>query len=195
MQESNEIIPEKVKVTSSKASLPPNTVAGKRTVVIPVSNSGSPIVAVNHAIQKYFEDSIEPLVILLAEPKFIPKVEDNIKKLKRKCLVYQFCGEEPTSNDKREEVRNYLQNPSGILVTEAEAFNGMQARNLIIIGGSSTSVRNYLMRGISFIVVIQKEKHLNTFLGHEQTGNLQNFQKLILSSVLEATASLLSYIL
>ena len=81
------------------------------------------------------------------------------------------------SNDKREEVRNYLENPSGILLTEAEAFNGIQARNLIIIGGTSSSVRNYLMRGISFIVFIQKEKHFSKFLSHEQTGEPQNYKQ------------------
>ena len=138
-----------------------------------MSNTGNPIDAINYAVEKYFDDSIEPLVILLAEPKFIPKVEDDIKKLQRKVLSYKFCGEEPTSNDKREEVKNYLENPSGILLTEAEAFNGMQARNLIIIGGTSSSVRNYLMRGISFIVFIQKEKHCSKFLSHEQTGHMR----------------------
>ena len=143
-----------------------------------MSNTGNPIDAINYAVEKYFDDPIEPLVILLAEPKSIPKVEDNIKKLQRKVLSYQFCGEEPTSNDKREEVRNYLENPSGILLTEAEAFNGMQARNLIIIGGTSSTVRNYLMRGISFIVFIQKEKHFSKFRSHEQTGELHTYKKI-----------------
>lgn len=174
IMETNEIVPEKVKLTVRKANLPSNTVPGKRTIVLPVSNTGRPIDSTNYAVLKYFGDANEPLVILLAEQKFIPTVHTNLNKLKRKVITYQLCGTEPSSEESREGVKNYLKNPSGILLTEAEAFNGMQARNILIIGGSSANVRNFIMRGISFVVFIQKEKHINTFINQEQSGNLQD---------------------
>ena len=37
----------------------------------------------------------------------------------------------------------------------------MQARNIVVLGSSSKRVRNYIMRGISFVVFIQKINQLD----------------------------------
>ena len=42
-------------------------------------------------------------------------------------------------------------------ITDADAFAGMQARNVIVIGDTSRAVRNYVMRTISFVIFIQQK--------------------------------------
>ena len=49
-----------------------------------------------------------------------------------------------------------------MLLTDAEAFNGMQARNVVIISDGSRMDRNYIMRANSFVVFIQKRQEVNT---------------------------------
>ena len=70
--------------------------------------------------------------------------------------MYDSCGEDAMPTEKIELLKKYLHNPSGILLTGAETFNGMQARNVVVVAGSSKKVRNYILRAISLVVFIQK---------------------------------------
>ena len=74
-----------------------------------------------------------------------------------------------SSENIRQAVKNYLQNPSGILLTEAEAFNGMQARNVVVVAKRSTEVRNYILRGISFVIFVQKRGYINSYIYHDSS--------------------------
>ena len=113
------------------------------------------------------------MVVLLTESKFVDKAKEILDEV-GPVVAYKASGKEAINEKKYKELRQYLRNPHGFLLIEAEAFNGMQARNILIIGGSSANVRNFIMRGISFVVFIQKEKHINTFINQEQSGNLQD---------------------
>lgn len=54
-----------------------------------------------------------------------------------------------------EKLKQFLSKPDGVLVTDADAFGGMQARNVIVVGESTRKVRNYVMRAISQVISIQ----------------------------------------
>ena len=53
-------------------------------------------------------------------------------------------------------MKEYLEKPEGILVTNMDTFNGAQARNIIIIGNHSANLRNMIMRTMSFAIIIHK---------------------------------------
>ena len=81
--------------------------------------------------------------------------------------MYDPSGEEPVSSENIKALKNYLQNPSGILLTAAEAFNGMQARNVVVVAGRSKEVRNYILRGISFVIFVQKMRFIDKYIYHD----------------------------
>ena len=112
--------------------------------------------AVGHVLKTYFSDPQEPVVILVGERKQFPKTVDQCKETKRETVSYNVEDEDkPVSQNDIEELKGFIKQPSGVLVTNAEAFGGMQARNVVLVGRNSHSVRNFLLRGISFVVVIQ----------------------------------------
>ena len=62
-----------------------------------------------------------------------------------------------------------LRNAKGVLLTEAEAFNGMQSRNIIVVGKNSKAVRNYILRGVSFVVFIQRIRFIERYIDHNSS--------------------------
>ena len=112
--------------------------------------------AVGHVLKTYFSDPQEPVVILVGERKQFPKTVEQCKETKRETVSYNVEDEDkPVSQNDIEELKGFIKQPSGVLVTNAEAFGGMQARNVVLVGRNSHAVRNFLLRGISFVVVIQ----------------------------------------
>ena len=79
----------------------------------------------------------------MAESKFISTAEEIIRKEtnQEKITTYHFLRPDTYQNNELENLKEFLQKPSGVLVTDAEAFNGMQARNVVIVGSSSPNVR------------------------------------------------------
>ena len=86
-----------------KATLPPNTVQGMRTVVVPVEENSradhkDPFDALSHVLNKYFINPNEPVVVLIAESKyfatqndkFIKRINKAADESKRTFLVYPF---------------------------------------------------------------------------------------------------------
>ena len=60
------------------------------------------------------------------------------------------------------EVKEYLEKPEGILVTNMGSFNGAQGRNIIIIVDDDDDfdmiyLRNMIMRTMSFAIIIHKK--------------------------------------
>ena len=106
------------------------------------------------------------IVILLAEAKFLPTAEKSLSSTPHKVLMFDPSV---SSDNIQQAVKNYLQNPSGILLTEAEAFNGMQARNVVVVAKRSTEVRNYILRGISFVIFVQKLRYINPYINHDSS--------------------------
>ena len=164
-----------VKQTSLKVSIPYSTVDGCRSVIVPVDYSHNRSMdtlnnIIMYIIQQYF-DLGEPVVILLAEPK--PKhllaVEEALIQAGHPVLMYDSCGGDTMPTDKIELLKKYLHNPSGILLTGAETFNGMQARNVVVVAGSSKKVRNYILRGISQVVFVQNVKQFEPSIYNDTT--------------------------
>ena len=143
------------KLAVLRAQLPPSTVEGVKTVVVPVPTRDRPVDTLPTVLDKYFKEDEEPVVILLTEPKYLEEVEEKLKESERKVLMFKSSSTEPLPQSKIEELKEYLKDPKGTLLTEAEAFNGMQARNIIVVGKKGKAVRNYILRAISFIVFIQ----------------------------------------
>ena len=144
------------KQTSLKVSIPNTTVDGCKSIIVPVDyNNHRSVDTLNYIISKYFKPS-EPVVILLAEPKYLQIAETALLKDRHEVTMYNSSGKEVVSSENIEELKKYLQSPSGILLTGAEAFNGMQARNVVVVAGSSKKVRNYILRAISLVVFVQK---------------------------------------
>ena len=82
------------------------------------------------------------------------------------------------------ELREYLRNPRGILVTDAEAFNGMQARNVIVISDGKKLDRNFIMRANSFVVFIQKREFIYPFINVDKSIELdKTFLQVIIYSL------------
>ena len=107
-------------------------------------------------MKTYFSDPQEPVVILVGEKKQFPKTVEQCEEAKRETVSYNVEEEDnPVSQNNIEKLQGFIKQPSGVLVTNAEAFGGMQARNVVLVGRNSHAVRNFLLRGISFVVVIQ----------------------------------------
>ena len=95
-------------------------------------------------------------MILVGEKKQFPKTVKQCEEAKRETVSYNVEEEDnPVSQNNIEKLQGFIKQPSGVLVTNAEAFGGMQARNVVLVGRNSHAVRNFLLRGISFVVVIQ----------------------------------------
>ena len=172
--------PKDAKMMVDKATLPPNTVQGIRTVFVPVQgNSPSdykdPFDALSHVLNKYFRNPNEPVVVLIAESKYFASQNDKIERIdkaatesNRTFLVYPFKSPSNISSIEIEKLEKYIESPSGVLLTDAEAFNGMQARNVVIISDGKRLDRNYIMRANSFVVFIQKCQEVDTNISSKQ---------------------------
>ena len=68
-------IKDQVKMVVDRASLPPNTVQGVKSVIVPVEGSSrrfhtEPFGALGYVIKTYFENENEPIVVLITERKY-----------------------------------------------------------------------------------------------------------------------------
>ena len=175
-------IKDQVKMVVDRASLPPNTVQGVKPVIVPVEGSSrrfhtDPFGALGYVIKTYFGNENEPIVVLITEHKYFgtsnEKYANIISKASEDCnrdfLIYPFRNKEKVSEKRMTELKEYLRNPRGVLVTDAEAFNGMQARNVVVISDGKKLDRNYIMRANSFVVFIQKREFLYPFINVDKS--------------------------
>ena len=163
------------KLMVDKAILPPNTVQGMKTVVVPVQGNSradykDPFDALSYVLNTYFKDASEPVVVLITESKYFEtenkkyfeRINRASSESKRTFLVYPFKRPSKVPAADIDNLEKYIESPEGVLLTDAEAFNGMQARNVVIISDGSRMDRNYIMRANSFVVFIQKRQEVNT---------------------------------
>ena len=163
--------PKDAKMMVDKATLPSNTVQGMRTVVVPVQGNSradykDPFDALSHVLNRYFINPNEPVVVLISESKyfatqndkFIERINKAASESKRPFLVYPFKSPMKVSSI---EIEKFIQSPTGVLLTDAEAFNGMQARNVVVISDGKRLDRNYIMRANAFVVFIQKRQEVD----------------------------------
>ena len=111
------------------------------------------------AIQKYHAENIhEPVVILLENSDQVEQLYCNLKENLGNRKVLRVPLTETLDNE--EEIRNFIIKPEGILITYSHAFNGAEARNIIIFQESHTNevLRNLVLRAVSFAIIICNDK-------------------------------------
>ena len=178
-------IKDHVKMVVDRASLPRNTVQGMKSIIVPVEGSSrrfhqEPFGALGYVIKTYFENENEPIVVLITEHKYFGTSNEKyariINKASEDCnrdfLIYPFRNKEKVSEKRMTELREYLRNPRGVLVTDAEAFNGMQARNVVVISDGKKLDRNFIMRANTFVVFIQKREFIYPFINVDKSIDL-----------------------
>ena len=120
---------------------------------------------VKAVVKKYFPHPNEAVVFLTTspDPAVLEEIYNPLKETfssTRKVVMLPDITFTRYSSDKVmlhvEEVNEFLKDPSGILVTNVEAFSGAQARNVVVIVNSNRELRNALLRAMSFCVVITK---------------------------------------
>ncbi len=111
------------------------------------------------AIQKYHAENIhEPVVILLENSDQVEQLYCILKKnLKNRNVLRVPLTE---TLDDHQEIKNFIIKPKGILITLVHAFNGAEARNVIIFQESHTNevLRNLVLRAVSFVITICNDK-------------------------------------
>ena len=153
-----------------KASLPKNTVPGNFPIIVPIKfqiiKDIDSVIA--ELIEKYFQDPSEPVVVLVIANKRMRKLkkfasEEDMTLWKRK-VTYYFPNSEKFSADDIVNLKEFLTHPEGVLITDAEAFGGMQARNIVVVGDSSKAVRNYILRAISQVIIIRNYNQMDKYI-------------------------------
>ena len=107
-----------------------------RTVVVPVQGNSradykDPFDALSHVLNIYFKNPNEPVVVLIAESKYFASQNDKyierIKKAEtesnRTFLVSPFKSPSKVSSIEIDKFEKFIESPSGVLLTDAEAFN------------------------------------------------------------------------
>ena len=147
------------------------------------------ILLVNAAINKYFKDKPnEPVVVLYHQDAkdLYRYLQRNFSKDRR--IVYlpgdEYSDSHVEYNKHLQNVKEYLKNPEGILVTGINNFHGAQARNLIILDPSTTLeeyrnedivIRDMIMRTMSFAIIIHIKELEKTVPGLVTDINLDEY--------------------
>ena len=152
---------ERVKLSVTKALLPDNTVAGDIPVIIPIPYRAKLCVSdtIPYIIETYFKDPAEPVVILVERTREVRKVVNYCEKYKVRRKVFLYTTKEKDL-PKKALLKDFLRSPKGILITDADTFGGMQARNIIVLAHDSIVVRNFILRCTSFLIFVQNDKEL-----------------------------------
>ena len=135
-----------------------------------------PASLVKAVILKYFSNNPNvTIVVLIDTVNQEENLEPIFKGIKRHMqsllenIVYLPNKYSDESNTYIEQVRKFLDEPNGILVTHAHLFNGAQARNIIKISlgkSDNTYLRNLILRSMTFCIsVTQKEVEVRNVPG------------------------------
>ena len=142
------------------------------------------------AVLKYFQDPSESVLVLTNDFNSTQLTQNLYKTLKTYFSTVRnvVCIPRKLDNNDYEkqsrEVKEYLENPEGILVTDIVDFNGAQANNIIIVindyESSDYNIRNLIMRTMSFVIIIHYRDLKNSVPGlvrdddlHEFHGNIE----------------------
>ena len=134
------------------------------------------------AIQEYFCEEKESVLVLLTgntdsgnTQTLYTRLLEYFSTTDRK-IVYLPVEKKIADYGKHiEEVKEYLEKPEGILVTDNMSFQGAQARNTIIIADNITDnphLRNMILRTMSFAIIIHEEDIKQSVPGLERIDNL-----------------------
>ncbi len=134
--------------------------------------------------KKYFKGKPdETLVVLIDNSKAMKEYAGFTMKSFQKHFntdrkVVFFHKNLVNNENKRNEVKEFLDNPEGILVTDLDSFGGAQARNTIIFLDSDSGfhnffVRNLILRTMSFTILINSKGYMKD-MNQQQQGIVED---------------------
>ena len=143
-----------------------------------------PGLLVRAILKKYFADRPREVIVVLTE---------NLDDVEEDREVYQYLQKynsegrnivllpstkQPTDQDVEKNIKNFIRNSEGILVTSLKQFHGAQARNLVLFAGMSlnnSKLRDAILRAMSFAIVIHVEHIKRPNLWVFEDTNLHDF--------------------
>ena len=157
------------RIVSKKKELPKADVIPKKNIIGPmcyhyinIHNLDDKLLA-RAAIRKYFPGQHESKLVLLdcGIRGTQSDLYTSLKKyLSRDRKIVYLSG----ADDEKQigEVKEYLENQEGILITDRMSFHGAQARNIILIAdhrlNRDFNLRNMILRTMSFAIIIHKDE-------------------------------------
>ena len=136
-------------------------------------------------IKKYFPIPEKSEFVLLTDNVDSSITQDLFENLQEdfsdRNIVYLPFDDKDGNYEKHiKEVKEYLEKPEGILITDAQSFNGAQARNMILLTNDRTVefdfyLRNLILRAMSFAIIINEEDLEQSFPGVVSDDNLHEF--------------------
>ena len=154
--------PKYSKPTVRPAVLPPNPVPGNTPILVPYPDSDKhcdihkPANIIPVIISKMFDK--EPVVIISYNKDTL---NDIVERCKAQAQVTVYTGD---NNTQIAELKEFLKKPAGILVTDRQAFGGMQARNIVVVSSGygdyiyGYNDRNMMLRATTQLVLVQTYK-------------------------------------
>ena len=138
---------------------------------------------VGAAIQKYFPQQKESLVVLNSYLLNAQNLYADLQEYFTTTREIVFLPEDDKYPDYEKhivEVKEYLENPEGILITDTRSFQGAQARNIIIIADHHRfnidfHLRNMILRTMSFVIIIYGDEIEESVPGLVRDENLHEY--------------------
>eukprot|EP00092_Neocalanus_flemingeri_P037628 GFUD01040965.1.p1 GENE.GFUD01040965.1~~GFUD01040965.1.p1 ORF type:complete len:815 (+),score=180.36 GFUD01040965.1:112-2556(+) len=135
------------------APLPPNPVCGNPAILIQCDNKSYRGKTVTAAIGKYFQNTSEPVIIIVRHSSDIAQVVEECDKLSDRQVTTYYPRPGRVITDEVTKLKHFLSEPSGLLVTDRHLFGGMQARNVICVNSDGYDT-NSVTRAIAQVIVI-----------------------------------------
>ena len=105
---------------------------------------------------------MKSVVILTTEDRVSKKIYDCLEDKFRDWSNVYYPSTQQT--DYIEEIKDFLKNPHGVLVTAYDNFLGVQARNVVLFIGDETDqhmARSMVLRSMAFAIVIHNLQDRN----------------------------------
>ena len=127
-------------------------------------------------IEKLFSNNNEPVVVLTDHSEEI--LYNYLKKHLNRQVT--FLPQKDLNDSNVQDINNFLDEPTGVLVTSESTFHGAQARNIIIVivNAQFSSIRNVILRTTAFAYIIDHRngpRGAETVPGLEKDNNLPHF--------------------
>ena len=157
--------------TKSKFSLPGKTIIGPTCYVYKNVYQLNLVFLARAAMAKYFDSKPKESVVVLVNKSIAEDVFNDLAMTysnNRKVVLLKAQGSQKKYG---KELHDFVEAPEGILVASMINFQGVQARNIIFLLGndmeemSNINLRNYILRCMSFAIVICNDQDFRDVLG------------------------------
>eukprot|EP00088_Acartia_fossae_P007960 TRINITY_DN13746_c0_g2_i1.p1 TRINITY_DN13746_c0_g2~~TRINITY_DN13746_c0_g2_i1.p1 ORF type:complete len:462 (+),score=75.58 TRINITY_DN13746_c0_g2_i1:33-1418(+) len=130
---------------------------------------------VRAAILKYFANRTQdPIVVIVTGDEDQERVYEDLKESLPEDRNLVNLPRKNADGNELEIAKAYLKNPEGVLVTDVNNFHGAQARNIILYASGEEDLRNYILRCMSFIIVIDASRLKNAQMEKVEQGFVED---------------------